>query len=84
MQYDNEVNATNVVINYKKLESFLAYLEDKTDDVYEREVQQAIERFLKEEITLLKWFLNMSKATVNIFHSKNNMIKISKFNCSEE
>lgn len=54
MQYDNEVNATNVVINYKKLESFLAYLEDKTDDVYEREVQQAIERFLKEEITLLK------------------------------
>lgn len=53
MQHDNEINATNVVINYKKLESFLAYLEDKTEDVYKREVQQVIERFIKEEITPL-------------------------------
>ncbi|SFA44125.1 hypothetical protein SAMN05216169_100911 [Anoxybacillus pushchinoensis] len=39
------------VIDYKELESFLAYLEDKTEDVYEREVHQAIERFLKEQVT---------------------------------
>jgi len=39
------------VINYKELKSFLAYLEDKTEDVYEHEVQQAIERFLKEQVT---------------------------------
>ena len=30
------------IIDYKELENFLSYLEDKTDDVYEREVQQAI------------------------------------------
>lgn len=39
------------VINYKELENFLAYLEDKTEDVYGREVEQAIERFLKEQVT---------------------------------
>ena len=35
-----------VLVDYKELENFLAYLEDKTEDVYEREVKQAIERFL--------------------------------------
>lgn len=39
------------VINYKELENFLSYLEDKTDDVYEREVKQAIERFMNEQVT---------------------------------
>ena len=39
------------VINYKELENFLSYLEDKTDDVYEREVQQAIKRFLDKQVT---------------------------------
>jgi len=39
------------VIDYKELENFLAYLEDKTEDVYEREVQQAIERFMTEQVT---------------------------------
>jgi len=38
-----------VLVDYKELENFLAYLEDKTEDVYEREVKQAIERFLKEQ-----------------------------------
>lgn len=38
-----------VLVDYKELEKFLAYLEDKTDDVYQREVKQAIERFLKEQ-----------------------------------
>lgn len=38
------------VIDYKELESFLAYLEDKTEDVYQKEVRQAIERFMKEQI----------------------------------
>ena len=38
-----------VLVDYKELENFLAYLEDKTKDVYEREVKQAIERFLKEQ-----------------------------------
>lgn len=41
------------VINYKELENFLSYLEDKADDVYEREVQQAIKRFLDEQVTTL-------------------------------
>ncbi|HBI0942867.1 TPA: hypothetical protein PEJ62_002890 [Staphylococcus aureus] len=39
------------VIDYKELENFLSYLEDKTDDVYEREVQQAIKRFLDKQVT---------------------------------
>jgi len=43
----------NAVIDYKELENFLAYLEDKTEDVYEREVKQAIERFLKEQVTTI-------------------------------
>lgn len=38
-----------VLVDYKELENFLAYLEDKTEDVYKREVKQAIERFLKEQ-----------------------------------
>lgn len=40
-----------VVVDFKELESFLNYLADKADDVYEREVQQAVERFLKEQVT---------------------------------
>ena len=43
----------NVVIDYKELENLLAYLEDKTEDVYEHEVKQAIERFLKEQVTTI-------------------------------
>ena len=39
------------VVDFKELESFLNYLADKADDVYEREVQQAIKRFLKEQVT---------------------------------
>lgn len=39
------------VINYKELENFLSYLEDKTDNVYKDEVKQAIERFIKEDVT---------------------------------
>lgn len=53
MKYQKQNYATNAVVNYKDLESFLAYLEDKTEDVYEEEVRQAIERFLTEEITPL-------------------------------
>ena len=41
------------VIDYKELENFLSYLEDKTDDVYEREVQQAIKRFLDKQVTTI-------------------------------
>lgn len=41
------------VIDYKELENFLAYLEDKTEDVYEREVKQSIERFMKEQVTTI-------------------------------
>jgi len=40
----------DAVIKYNELENFLAYLEDKTDDVYKYEVAQAIERFLTEEV----------------------------------
>lgn len=39
------------VVDYKELENFLSYLEDKTDDVYEREVKQAIERFINQQVT---------------------------------
>lgn len=42
------------VIDLKELEAFLNYLADKTDEVYEREVTQAIERFLKEQVTTVK------------------------------
>src|SRR5699024_6998228 len=38
-------------VDNKELENFLSYLEDKTDDVYEREVQQAIKRFLDKQVT---------------------------------
>lgn len=41
------------VIDYKELENFLNYLVDKSEDVYQREVQQAIERFLQEEVTTI-------------------------------
>src|SRR5699024_6095390 len=50
-----------------KLENFLSYLEDKTDDVYEREVQQAIKRFLDKQVT-----------TVN-----GEIIKIGRASCRE-
>lgn len=53
MKYRKRDYATNAVVNYKDLESFLAYLEDKTEDVYKEEVQQAIERFLTDEITTM-------------------------------
>lgn len=39
------------VVDYKELENFLSYLEDKTDDVYELEVRQAIERFMNQQVT---------------------------------
>lgn len=42
-----------VVVDQKELEAFLNYLADKTEDVYEREVAQAIERFLEEQVTHL-------------------------------
>lgn len=41
------------VIDYEELENFLAYLEDKTEDVYQKEVRQAIEQFKKEQITTM-------------------------------
>lgn len=42
-----------VVVDQRELEAFLNYLADKADDVYEREVAQAVERFLKEQVTKL-------------------------------
>jgi len=44
----------NVIIEFEKLENFLMYLEDKTQDVYEDEVKQAIDRFLKEQIIVVR------------------------------
>jgi len=41
------------VIDYEVFENFLAYLKDKTDDVYQREVQQAIKQFLKDDVTTI-------------------------------
>lgn len=41
------------VIDYQELENFLSYLEDKTEDVYQKEVRQAIERFKTEQITTM-------------------------------
>lgn len=41
------------VVNLKELENFFNYLEDKTNEVYQNEVQQAIKRFLTEEITTI-------------------------------
>lgn len=43
-----------VIVDRQELEAFLNYLADKTDEVYEREVTQAIERFLKEQVTTVK------------------------------
>lgn len=37
-----------VTIDYKELKKFLAYLEDKTDDVYIDEVNKSIRNFLEE------------------------------------
>ena len=39
-----------VEVNYRELENFLRYLEDKTEDVYKKEVEEAIKRFLNEEV----------------------------------
>lgn len=41
----------NVVINSHKLEGILEYLSKKTKPAYKEEVDQAIQRFLKEQIT---------------------------------
>ena len=41
------------VIDYKEFEKLLGYLEDKTKNVYEREVQQTIEQFLNEQVTTI-------------------------------
>src|SRR5690625_5541548 len=43
-----------LLLEKKKQENFLSYLEDKTDDVYESEVQQAIKRFLDKHVTTEK------------------------------
>lgn len=37
-----------VKVNYEELESFLDYLLDKTEDCYKKEVESAIENYLKE------------------------------------
>lgn len=42
-----------VVVDRQELEAFLNYLADKADDVYEKEVDQAVERFLEEQLTKL-------------------------------
>lgn len=41
------------VVDLKELEAFLSYLEDKTDEVYQNEVKQAVKRFLSEQVTKL-------------------------------
>ena len=41
------------VIEMDELKNFLAYLSDKADDVYSREVEQAVERFLSEQVTTM-------------------------------
>lgn len=33
------------IVDLKELETFLSYLEDKTHDVYQNEVKQAVKRF---------------------------------------
>lgn len=38
------------VVDKQELEAFLNYL---ADEVYEREVQQAVERFLQEQVTTI-------------------------------
>lgn len=38
------------VVDKQKLEAFLNYL---ADEVYEREVQQAVERLLQEQVTTI-------------------------------
>lgn len=40
-----------ITIEYHELKKFMDYLEDKTEDVYKREVQKSIERFLQEYTT---------------------------------
>ena len=40
-------------VDRQELEAFLNYLADKAEDVYEREVAQAVERFLKEQVNKL-------------------------------
>lgn len=42
-----------VVVDRQELEAFLNYLADKADDVYEQEVNRAVERFLKEQVTTI-------------------------------
>jgi len=37
-----------VTVDIQELENFLWYLQDKTEDVYEAETKQAVERFLEE------------------------------------
>lgn len=41
------------VVDLKELEAFLSYLEDKTDEVYQNEVKQAVKRFLSEQVAKL-------------------------------
>jgi len=43
----------NVVINSQELEHFLKYLSNKTRSTYKEEIDQAIQRFLKEQITTI-------------------------------
>src|SRR5690625_7047686 len=43
-----------LLLEKKKQEDHTSHLEDKTDDVYESEVQQAIKRFLDKHVTTEK------------------------------
>jgi len=41
------------IVDRQELEAFLNYLADKAEDVYEREVARAVERFMKEQVTTI-------------------------------
>ncbi len=38
----------NITVNYKELERFLEYLQDKIEDCYKAETERAIKEYLKE------------------------------------
>jgi len=41
------------IVDLRGLQAFFDYLEDKTDEVYQNEVKQAVKRFLSEQVTKL-------------------------------
>jgi len=56
MKYNNKIYGCKAVVNYKDLESFLAYLEDKREDVSEMKYDKQLSVFFNRRNNTNEWW----------------------------